>query len=289
MPPFVRQTTLWAVQPPTSARSQAGNPALQQFFTPEWAAVELVARHFADLDARDRVVEPTCGRGSFLKAVPSHVEALGVEIDPALAADARHSTGRPVLCGDIRTIELPWTPTVFLGNPPFQMDLVETILARARELLPDYGRCGFILPSSAIQTPSRVNRWRRDWSLLQEALPRTLFPGSRSPLLFAVFTKDGQRRLWGFALFEETAAIAALARETREVLVHGRPGRSVWRAVVEEALERLGGSGDLDAIYRAIEPRRPTGTRWWREKVRQMLQRHCEHRAPGHWALATSD
>ena len=54
--------------------------ALDQYPTPAWVAECLVREHFADLSAVDVVVDPTCGPGRFLQAVPSHVSAFGVEI-----------------------------------------------------------------------------------------------------------------------------------------------------------------------------------------------------------------
>ena len=43
---------------------------LGQFFTPDWAAEALVEQHFGDLGLFDRVVEPSCGGGAFLRALP---------------------------------------------------------------------------------------------------------------------------------------------------------------------------------------------------------------------------
>lgn len=111
-----------------------------QYMSPAWAAQELVDRHFADLTPADLVIEPSCGRGVFLQAIPEDVPALGVEIDPALAADAVRLTGRRVLVGDFCAVELP-RPTVIVGNPPFVATTIEAFLARASALLPDDGRC----------------------------------------------------------------------------------------------------------------------------------------------------
>jgi hypothetical protein len=66
-----------------------------QYMTPEWAASELVERFFPSLSADDFVLEPTCGRGAFLKAIPDEVPAVGVELDPALAAVATHQHRPP--------------------------------------------------------------------------------------------------------------------------------------------------------------------------------------------------
>lgn len=43
---------------------------LNQYFTPEWAAMEIVEEFFGKFNNNDRVLEPSCGKGSFLKAVP---------------------------------------------------------------------------------------------------------------------------------------------------------------------------------------------------------------------------
>lgn len=46
------------------------------------------------------VLEPSAGDGRFLMAVPDHVPAFGVEIDPALAPIAARNSGRQVIQGD---------------------------------------------------------------------------------------------------------------------------------------------------------------------------------------------
>ncbi len=259
---------------------------LGQYMTPLWAAEALIERHFGDLTAGDRVLDPACGRGAFLQAVPAHVPALGVEIDPELAEEAERRSGRPVLVGDFLAIALPERPTVILGNPPFNLRLIEAFLARARRLLPDTGRCGFILPAYAAQTPRRVAAWASDWSVAAELLPRTLFPGSRLPLIFALFRKERVRTLVGFALYREAAQVDLLAPSARLVLTTGRPRRGAWHALVEWALERLGGQASVQEIYRLVEPRRPTPTAFWREKVRQTPQRHFAPLGNGVWRLS---
>jgi predicted RNA methylase len=69
----------------------------QQYPTPGWAAQAIVDRYFPWLGEADCVIEPSCGPGSFLAAIPVHVPALGVEIDPVLARAAQINTGREVL------------------------------------------------------------------------------------------------------------------------------------------------------------------------------------------------
>lgn len=268
---------------------QGRAPVLHQWFTPEWAADRLLERHFSDLTSTDFVVEPAAGRGAFLKAVPSRVPAIGVELDEDLAREAAAATGRQILVGDFRTIALPCEPTVILGNPPFSADLIDGFLARARNLLPQNGRCGFLLPAYIFQTPRRTLRWAHDWSLDVEIVPRTLFYRSRLPLVFALFVKSSVHTMRGLILFEEAAAVARVGTSARLILVKGRPRRSVWVALVVAMMAQLGGRATLEQLYRAIEPRRPTPNAWWREKVRQTVQICCERVGPGEWALPAQE
>jgi site-specific DNA-methyltransferase (adenine-specific) len=266
-------------------QSQMRNAALDQFMTPEWAAEALVSEFFGDLTANDLVLEPTCGRGAFLKAIPAHVQAIGVEIDEQLAHEAAANTGRRVLCGDFRTIELPENPTAIIGNPPFKMHLLDALLERSRHWLPENGRCGLIVSAYMVQTPSTVLRWNDHWSLEQRILPRTLFPRAIRPLVFLMFTKDRLRRmLGGFALYRESAEINGLGRQAKLLLIHGTPNKTCWRAVVEWGLRQLGGKAHVRELYQVIEPHRPTENRWWQEKVRQTLQRHFVAVERGVWA-----
>lgn len=123
--------------------------ALGQFPTPGWAAEALYERHFSHLGRGDVVWEPTCGPGSFLAVVPPDVDAFGSELDPALAHAAAASTGRLVLQGDFETVALPATPTAVIGNPPFQLDLIDRLLQRVHSVLPSGGQAAFLLPAYA--------------------------------------------------------------------------------------------------------------------------------------------
>lgn len=273
-------TTLFPLDRPHQMRDRA----LDQYFTPEWAAEVLVAQFFPNLRATDLIIEPSCGRGSFLKAVPEHVRAVGVEIDAALAAEARENSGREVIIGDFRTVDLP-SPTNIIGNPPFDMKVFDGFLARARTILPAGGRCGFLLPAYAVQTPSRVLRWKQDWSIDQALVPRTLFQRLSLPLVFLMFAKERPCILTGFALYEEAQDVTEMPAKVKLLLKHGQPRMGVWQAVVAAALHRLGGEADLADVYAAIAPRRPTGNPWWQEKVRQTLQRHFTRLARGRWSI----
>lgn len=256
---------------------------LSQYMTPDWAAAACVERFLPDLGAGDLVFEPTCGRGAFLRAVPDHVPAVGMELDPVLAAHAAATTGRTVLVGDVLHAPLPAGITAMVGNPPFQVSFVNRLLARAHQVLPMEGRVGMLLPCFVFQTASNVEAMARDWSIEQTMLPRNLYPRLRHPLCFAVLTKDRRRHLVGFALFHELAAINRLQRRYRELLREGRG--SVWAAVVQAALEQLGVVATLAQIYAEVEGYRPTSNPWWQAKVRQVLQRSFRRIGPGRWAL----
>lgn len=257
------------------------NPALSQWMTPEWMAQCLVDQFFGDLSMFDQVIEPSCGTGAFLTAIPGNVPTLGVEIDPALAEMARQHTGRPVLVGDFEHIALPQA-TAIIGNPPFKLRTIEAFLTRAQDLLPDGGRVGFILPAYTFQTSRTTLRMAHHWHIQQDALPREFFPRISMPVCFARFTK-GMRGLVGFALYHEAAAVHALQRRYKELLGQGE--RSAWAAVTKAALHKLGGEASLSALYREIEGNQPTRNRFWRAKVRQQVQRVGYRTAPGRWAL----
>lgn len=257
---------------------------LEQWMTPEWAAQELVAHYFGDLTLCDQVVEPSCGEGAFLRVLPDHVPALGVEIDPELARAAIASSGRPVIVGDFATADLPVRPTAIIGNPPFRLATVQGFLDRAWELLPDDGRVGFILPASIFQTAGTAIELAARWHVAQDMLPRNVFPRIQAPLCFARFTKGKRRGMVGFALYHEVAAVSRLQARYRALLAQGE--RSVWAAVTRAALEALGGTATLAELYREIQGARPTPNRFWQQKIRQQVQRLCRRVGPATWQLA---
>lgn len=258
---------------------------LSQWMTPLWAAEELVERYFPDLGAGDLVLEPSCGTGSFLSAIPREVRAIGVEIDPELAAIARRTTGRQVIDGDFRMVNLPTGITAVVGNPPFVTRTVGEFVERAWHLLPEGGRVGMILPLFCLQTPATVERMSEHWRLEQHLLPRNLFGRLPHPLCFAQLTKDRARTLVGFALYGETCAVQRLRKRYKELLASGE--RSTWAAVTRAALEHLGGQATLDDLYREIEGHRPTSNAFWKPKIRQQVQRMARRVGAGEWRLIT--
>lgn len=243
---------------------------LGQYPTPVWVAEALIERHFSKLDARDFVIEPSCGPGAFLSAIPAEVQAVGIEIDATVADIARNASGRQVITGDFRTVPFSFQPTAIIGNPPFDLRVIDGFLNRAHDLLPEGGRVGFILPAYAFQTAARVSGYADKWSLLQEMIPRNIYPGLSLPLVFAIFSKDQKRTLVGFALYHEAADVHRLGKPFRDVLTAG--SGPIWVRVVETALSLLGGEGSLSDIYALVEDHRPTKTHFWREQIRKVIR-----------------
>jgi site-specific DNA-methyltransferase (adenine-specific) len=243
---------------------------LGQYMTPSWAARELWAAHFSHIGSGKTVLEPTCGDGRMLQAVPPHVDAFGIEIDPVEATKARERTGRQVITGDVLSLEFPRRFDVVFGNPKFKAGFLDSLLDKIALAASDGCECGLLVPAYFMQTPSRVLRWNRVWTIYPELLPRTLFPRSRLPIIFALFTKDPVPQLKGMRLFVEADAISCLKPEYREMM---EKGRGLWDPVVEHALRELDGKAHLTLIYERVGRRRPTDNPYWREKVRQTLQR----------------
>jgi len=248
-----------------------------------WVAHELVAQFFGDLHTDLPVIEPTCGAGAVLHAIPATVPAIGIEIDPELAERARRDTGRPIITGSFDSVEIP-RAQAWIGNPPFVTSLYERLLERAHTSLVDDGRLGLLLPASAIGSAARVMRWHERFSIVQHALPRYIFPRIQHPLVFAIFTKRSSgRTLVGFALYPEVASMSGLRASYRRLLE--RNPRPVWRALVAEALRELGGHGTLQQICAIVETRTVVYTRFWRDTIRRVAGEHFRRVDRGVFAL----
>lgn len=261
--------------------------SLSYYPTPQWFAEAIVARYFPDLDETDSVLEPACGDGRFLRAIPAHVPAIGIELDPTLAQVARDRTGRHIITGDALTVPLKLAVTAVIGNPPFSMSFFEGLLARVFPVLPEGGKVGMIAPAAFFQTSRTLVRLARQWSLQQDLIPRDLFHRLSFPLCFVLLRKERRRTLIGFAFYHDVAAVRDLPAATRAMLANAPLGQgSVWRTVVTDALRSLGGAGSLDAIYDVVAGRRPTQNRHWKEKVRQTLGLHFTRVAKGRYQLA---
>lgn len=217
---------------------------LHQWFTPAWAAEAIVDEAFGWLGAEHRVVEPSCGDGAFLCALPKATEVIGVEIDPLQAARAARSSARQVIVGDFMTVPAEDLGRVhaILGNPPFQADIVAGFLRKSHEILEEGGQVGFVLPAFVFQSSAKVERMSEQFTVQQSMIPRNLFPRLSLPLVFATFTKERHRRLIGFMLYREAQEIRAIDKCWRDRVAKGREPGGVWLPVVREILASLGGS-----------------------------------------------
>jgi site-specific DNA-methyltransferase (adenine-specific) len=256
---------------------------LDQHDTPQWAAELIVAQKMGHLKPGDLVLEPGCGEGRFLTALPPGVRGLGIELDPRRAAIARAVSGHDVIVGDLRHVTLPKHIDAAVGNIPWDTEILDILLARIRWILPEGGKAGFVLPAWSFQNEKRVLRYNEHWSIECEAMPRRLFEGLRHPVIFATFSKNRERKLIGFFLYGDLAAVQALPEKYRKLM--NETSRSVWYAVIAAALEELGGSGSLNQIYRIVEGHRPTPTQFWRDQIRKVLQMRCKRIGPGTYAL----
>jgi len=157
-----------------------------QFFTPR-PLVELMA-DMAEIRPRDRVLDPTCGSGTFLVVAKNRgADVDGIEVDPELVALCRlnlalHGANpRSVRQADLfrDTVEDQWD--VILANPPFsvRIDHPEALaqfslaqgrgrvasdtlfLQAAHDRLRPGGRLAVVLPRSILSNDSY--RWLRQW------------------------------------------------------------------------------------------------------------------------------
>lgn len=254
---------------------------LDQYFTASWVAKALTRHHFADLTSADFVVDPMCGPGRFLEAIPAHVPALGIEIDPIQADEARRRTGRRVIAADIRDVDFPEQPTLFLGNPPFKTGLFDEFLEIAHRALVSDGRIGMLLPCYFFQTASRVVRYSEKWSLYQEMVPRNIYPGLEKPLCFAIFTKDSKRTLVGFSLYHEQDFVCGLPEDVQAALVNGP---CTWGELTLAAISFCGGEAELAQIYDYVSSRRPTTNPFWKEQIRKVCQKRARRTGRGKYA-----
>ncbi len=262
-------------------RTPTTDPALGQWFTPRWAAEVLAADALLGLGDVG-VVEPSCGDGAFLSAIPERHDAVGVEIDPRMAEAAAVATGRTVIVGDFATAEIAVRDLgLVVGNPPYSMPIIDSFVTRSHELLPEDGVCALLLPAHVLSTTSRVNRWNAMFAIEQRMVPRSLFPRISLPLVWTRFVKSRRRTMVGFMLFDEQTDVETMPASVRRAL--GRPG--TWREAVGIAIHSLGGEATLKEIYRAIEPKRPSGNQWWKDKVRQTAGLYFRRTGPHTFAI----
>lgn len=284
-PTRIRQGFDSGLAPATPTRDQRD---LSSYQTPAWVAEALVEQFYPHLTSSHVVVEPTCGTGRWLRAVPAHVPAYGIEIHAERAAEAIALSGRPVIVGDVLTAPLREPPTTLIGNPPFSLDFFTAMLDRFHPVMPADGEAGFIVPTYFLQTAHTVRDLARKWGLAQHLIPRNIFAGLEKPLAFLQLYKMRGRGMVGFALYEETAEVRDLPESYRVILVDGRHTTSVWAQLVDQALSVLGGEASTAAIIREATAMRDANlaesNRFPAQKIRQTLQRYFVQREPGRWA-----
>lgn len=257
---------------------------LCQWMTPFWVAERLLEAHFPPVSRSDYGLEPTCGSGAFLRALPGDVPAHGVEIDPVLAERAHRETGRPVIVGDVLRVDLPFRPTFVVGNPPYRARFMDALLERLHGILPADAPVGLLLPAYFFQNDARVTAWSRQWGMDVKSIPKTAFTTRMAhPLCWAVLSRGRAGSMVGLALYEETVDQRGMPEAYRRLL-RDCEGSS-WREVVTRAVVLLGGEAPLQAIYERVGPERPSGNPWWQEKVRQQCQMYLEKAGPGRYRV----
>ena len=176
-----------------------------QFFTPEIVA-ECMFR-LAGVRAGDRVIDPSCGDGSFLRTTPKGVQMHACEIDPNYATMASRLVGNRLVKGDaLSALVNDWgSYDLAIGNPPFS---AQTGLEKRANLLQGYdlgagrksqclevlfielfwklikpnGRMAIILPDGPLS--NKPFSYVRDWLLCRAhveaiiSLPRGIFNGT---------------------------------------------------------------------------------------------------------------
>src|SRR3546814_5726320 len=107
-----------------------------------------------------------------MSAIPQQLPSYCVDIDPSSAAVAKANSGRQVIIGDFRSIELPEQDvSVILGNPPFSMPIIDGFIDRSHSILPEDGVAAFILPAHVFSTAGRVMQWNERFALDVKTIP----------------------------------------------------------------------------------------------------------------------
>ena len=134
-------------------------------------------------------IEPSAGNGSFLKALPIGIQAIGIDLDPKMDG---------VLKGDF----LRWEPTseakrVFFGNPPFgkQGSLAKSFIqhsSKYAEIIAFILPRSFVKPSMSRAFPSKFH------CILEKELPKDSFEVNQVaydvPCVFQIWQKQSEDR-----------------------------------------------------------------------------------------------
>jgi len=262
--------------------------SLNQYFTPQWAAELIVKHYYPNLGRNDVVFDIGSGDGRFLRALPDEVTAYGFEVDEALAKVAQSTSGREVIVGDVRHAPFPANPTLIIGNPPFELSLVEDVLTRGYECLDYNQEAGFVLPVYFFQTADTLLKFHEKWTIRHDLMPRNMFQNMQKPIMFARFIKERKTTLVGFYLYQETADMLSLRKQFKTLFLGNESSSNVWGEAIDLALLELGGKATLKDIYRAIEGKRPTKTQFWKEAIRKHLQKYYQKLGPALYGLESN-
>jgi hypothetical protein len=83
-----------------------------RWFTPEWSCLAIIDRFFPGLSSKDLVCDAGTGKGAFLKAIPTEIPALGVEINETHSAIAEAETGRAPARPDLHHLPVTFVAPV---------------------------------------------------------------------------------------------------------------------------------------------------------------------------------
>lgn len=134
-------------------------------------------------------IEPSAGNGSFIKALPNGIRAIGIDLDPKMDG---------ILKGDF----LVWEPSsdtkrVFFGNPPFgkQGSLAKQFIQHAAKYA---DVIAFILPKSFVK-PSMSRAFPSKFHcILEKELPKDSFEVNKVaydvPCVFQIWQKKLEDR-----------------------------------------------------------------------------------------------
>ena len=134
-------------KPEQQRTSTAVSKDLQYYPTP----VEVVERVLGDAYIRqgERVLEPSCGCGRFLDALRAKgADAVGIEVDPGRAAQARAKGHKVLLANFLETVPTGDMDHVVM-NPPFYGQHYAKHVTHALKFLKPGGKLTAILPATA--------------------------------------------------------------------------------------------------------------------------------------------
>jgi hypothetical protein len=214
----MNELALFDVEPPVAdAPAEPSSAAVDYVPTPAWLAYAMVERKLANVGDDAVILEPTAGDGAILREIPQHLRAFGIELDPALAAEARATTGREVIIGDVLTTEIPYVVTHVIGNPPFSVAWLNAFLERFHAIMPEGGEITLLLPAFALQTSARVAAYHRRYSIVAEMIPRDVFPGfDKAALARQLHQGATAQARWAHVLRRD----GRVARDARRVPAH---------------------------------------------------------------------